>query len=322
MEEPTMPQNPIQFQPGMSMNEFFEEYGTEAQCEAALEHARWPNGFVCPECGGTAHSVFLVDGHKLWQCSRCRVQTTLRSGTLFHSSKLPLRTWFQAIYLVSQNKNNISALSLKRHLGICYRSAWRLKHKLLEAMAEREAPRKLTGTVLADDACVGCVHAGKPGRGSENKAWFMASVELDDENHTIHIRFDPLPDLTAKSIETWARTALHEGVHLVTDGLASLAAAAPAVAAYVAIVLGGTKSSELEIFRWVNTFISNLKTALGGTYHHIDGHKYLGRYLAEAQYRVNRRFNLHSLVDCLLVACVRTAPSPEHWLRLGVARAG
>ena len=74
------------------------------------------------------------------------------------------------MYLVTHNKNDISALSLKRHLGICYRSAWRLKHKLLEAMAERDAPRKLTGTVLADDACVDGEHAGKAGRGSENNA--------------------------------------------------------------------------------------------------------------------------------------------------------
>lgn len=317
-----MPQNPIQFQPGMSMDEFFERYGTEPQCEAALERARWPEGFVCPQCGGQAHSTFLVDGHKVWQCSHCREQTTLRSGTLFHASKLSLRQWFQAMYLVTQNKNNISALSLKRHLGISYRSAWRLKHKLLEAMAEREAPRRLTGTVVADDACLGGEHAGKPGRGSENKAWFMAAVELDEQNHPLHVRFDPLSDLTGESIAAWARAALHASAHLVTDGLASLAAAAPAVATYGAIVLCGTKSSKLDVFRWVNTFISNLKTAISGTYHHIDVHKYLARYLAEAQYRVNRRFELRSLVDRLLVACVRTEPSPERWLRLGVVRAG
>jgi transposase-like protein len=164
-----MPQNPIQFQPGMSLDEFFEQYGTEAQCEAALERARWPCGFVCPRCGGTAHSTFLVDGHKVWQCSQCRAQTTLRSGTLFHGSKLPLRKWFQAIYLVTQNKNNISALSLMRHLGICYRSAWRLKHKLMEAMAEREAPRTLSGTVVAEDACLAWAARMPASRGADRR---------------------------------------------------------------------------------------------------------------------------------------------------------
>lgn len=129
----------------------------------------------------------------------------MRSGTLFHGSKLSLRKWFQAMYLVTQNKNNISALSLKRHLGICYGSAWRLKNKLMEAMAEREAPRTLVGTLLADDASLGGAHAGKPGPGSENKAWFMAAVELDEDNHPIHIRLDPLPDLKGESIKAWAR---------------------------------------------------------------------------------------------------------------------
>jgi hypothetical protein len=64
-----MPQNPIQFQHGMSLSEFVEQYGTEAQCEAALLRSRWPEGFVCPECGGRAHSHFLVEGRRYWQCS-------------------------------------------------------------------------------------------------------------------------------------------------------------------------------------------------------------------------------------------------------------
>jgi transposase-like protein len=102
-----MPQNKIQFQPGMPLSELIERFGTEAQCETALERARWPSGFVCPECGESAHSTFLADGRKYWQCVHCRAQTTVRSGTLFHASKLPLTKWFQAIYLVTQNESNI-----------------------------------------------------------------------------------------------------------------------------------------------------------------------------------------------------------------------
>ena len=160
-----------------AVEQLIERFGTEVQCEVALVRARWPSGFVCPECGESAHSTFLADGRRYWQCAHCRTQTTVRSGTLFHASKLPLTVWFQAIYLVTQNKSNLSALSLKRHLGVCYRTAWRVKHKLLEAMAERESRRLLTGVVLADDAYLGGVRAGKPGRGSTNKVPFMAAVE-------------------------------------------------------------------------------------------------------------------------------------------------
>ncbi|MEA3276808.1 MAG: IS1595 family transposase, partial [Pseudomonadota bacterium] len=202
-----MPQNKIQFQPGMSLSELIERFGTEALCEAALERARWPSRFVCPQCGESVHCTFLTDGRKYWQCAHCRAQTTVRSGTLFHASKLPLTKWFQAICLVTQNKSNISALSLKRHLGVCYRTAWRIKHKLLEAMAESESRRLLKGVVMADDAYLGGVHAGKPGRGSENKVPFLAAVELNDEGHPQHVRFDPIADLTGASMANWAGPA-------------------------------------------------------------------------------------------------------------------
>jgi transposase-like protein len=315
-----MPQNPIQFQHGMSLNEFLTLYGTEAQCEAALQQARWPDGFVCPECGERRHCIFTVEGRRYWQCAHCHEQTTLRSGTLFHASKLPLTVWFQGIYLVTQNKSNISALSLKRHLGISYRSAWRLKHKLMEAMAEREAPRRLHGDVIADDAYLGGKHAGKPGRGSENKVPFVAAVELTEEGHPLRVRLDAIPDLKAASVREWARNALDPSVHLVTDGLSSLAAAGEEVAEYGAIIVSPRKSSELSAFRWVNTFISNAKTAIRGTYHHFDFAKYRRRYLAQAQYRINRRFDLASLVGRMVWASARTAPCPEHWLRLAEVR--
>ena len=315
-----MSQNPIQFQHGMSLNEFLTLYGTEAQCEAALQQARWPDGFVCPECGERRHCIFTVEGRRYWQCAHCHERTTLRAGTLFHASKLPLTVWFQGIYLVTQNKSNFSALSLKRHLGISYRSAWRLKHKLMEAMAEREAPRRLHGDVIADDAYLGGKHAGKPGRGPENQVPFVAAVELTEEGRPLRVRLDALPDLKAASVREWARNALDPSVHLVTDGLSSLAAAGEEVAEYGAIIVSPRKSSELSAFRWVNTFISNAKTAIRGTYHHFDFAKYRRRYLAQAQYRINRRFDLASLVGRMVWASARTAPCPEHWLRLAEVR--
>jgi len=77
-----MPQDKIQFQPGMSLSALGERFGTEAQCEAALQRARWPARFVCPECGESAHWTFTADERKYWQCAHCRAQLTVRSGTL------------------------------------------------------------------------------------------------------------------------------------------------------------------------------------------------------------------------------------------------
>ena len=187
-------------------------------------------------------------------------------------------------------------------------------------MAERESRRILSGVVLADDATLGGVQAGKPGRGSANKALFMAAVELDEDGYPQHVRLDSIEDVKGTTLVNRAATSLNSNVHLVTDGLASFNAAGAAVAQHGVIIVTPRQSSDLEMFRWVNTFISNVKTAIHGTYHHFDFKKYRARYLAEAQYRINRRFELHTLVDRLLWSCARTAPCSESWLRLGVVR--
>ena len=111
----------IQFQPGVSMPKFFFScYGTEAQCAAALLALRWPQGFRCPRCSSAEHYVVGHGARKLFQCRGCRRQTSLTSGTVMDSTKLPLTAWFLAIYLVSQDKTGLSALALMRHLGTSY----------------------------------------------------------------------------------------------------------------------------------------------------------------------------------------------------------
>src|SRR5204863_7742037 len=118
-----MKMNRVQFQPGLSMPEFYERYATEAQCRAALEAARWPAGFACPACGGAARTSFERGGLRYWQCGACAHQCSLISGTIFEASKLPLSRWFLAMQLLTQSKNNVSALELMRQLGVSYRSA-------------------------------------------------------------------------------------------------------------------------------------------------------------------------------------------------------
>ena len=185
--------NLVQFQAGLSMAEFQRQYGTEAQCAAALEAMRWPGGFRCPDCGSSDHTVFERAGWKYWQCSGCRCQTTVVAGTIFQATTLPLTRWFLAMHLLTQAKNNVAALELKRHLGVCYRTAWRVKHKLLQVMVEREADRVLEGRVEIDDAYLGGEHPGKPGRGSENKVPFVIAVQTSEEGHPLLMKATPLP---------------------------------------------------------------------------------------------------------------------------------
>lgn len=114
-----MATNVVQFQAGLSMPEFLAQYGTEAQCRRAVFRSRWAKGYRCPKCARRTHSRFRREGQIYYQCSDCRQQTTLLTGTLFEATKLPLRTWFLAIHLLTATKTNMAALELKRHLGVC-----------------------------------------------------------------------------------------------------------------------------------------------------------------------------------------------------------
>lgn len=108
-----MAMNQVQFQLGLSMAEFLQLYGTEGLCRAALEQMRWPTGFRRPRCECRDYSRHERDQQSLWQCRQCRHQASLLARTVFQARKLPLRTWFMASHLLTQSKNNLSALALK-----------------------------------------------------------------------------------------------------------------------------------------------------------------------------------------------------------------
>ena len=312
-----MARNLIQFQPGLSLPEFMRRYATQAQCEAALESSRWSNGFQCPNCGDPRHSRYQRNGRTLFQCQRCRRQTSLTAGTIFEASKLPLTTWFLAMHLITQAKNNVSALELSRHLGVSYNSAWLIKHKLLQVMAERERNRELVGRIEIDDAYLGGERGGRRGRGSPNKVPFVAAVQTNEEGHPQFVRFDCLAGFTHAEITLWAQRALAASTQVLSDGLSGFSVLAEMVEEHQPIVTGsGRAAAQHPQFRWVNTLLGNLKTALTGTYHAIKFAKYAQRYLAEVQYRFNRRFDLSVILPRLLRAAVTTKARPLHITRL------
>jgi transposase-like protein len=315
-KEANMAQNRIQFQKSLSLPEFLHDYGQEEQCAQALEKMRWPQGFVCPGCGSLQYGIVWHKTVKTFQCKSCYCQTTLTGGTIFHSTKLPLTTWFMAIYFLTQTKNNVSALELTRLLGVCYRTAWRTKHKLMQVMSEREQTTILSGRVEVDDAYLGGKHPGKRGRGSENKTPFIAAVETNGEGHPIRAVFSPVKTFSSAEVTKWACTSLSPSAMVISDGLFCFRAVVASGCSHSYEYVGKTqKSTEMGCFYWVNTVLSNIKTAIEGTYHSFDFAKYIKRYLAEVQYRFNRRFDLRSMFPRLLFAGVKTGKRTEAWLR-------
>ena len=158
---------------GLSEAEFRERFGTEEACREALFQMRWREGPTCPACGGA--SFCRLRTRKVFRCSRCKKQLSLTAGTVFQDSKLPLTVWFAAIYHLTQSKGGISSIELGRHLGVRRQTAWLVKHKLMRAMADREAAKpRLEGRVEVDDAYLGGSATAASGAGvppARRRSW-------------------------------------------------------------------------------------------------------------------------------------------------------
>lgn len=306
--------NSVQFQEGMSLPDFMEKYGTEEKCIESLFELRWPKGHICPECGNNGYSY--ISTRKLWQCLSCKHQTSITSDTIFHATKLPLTKWFLAIYLITQDKNGIAALELKRKIGVNYNTAWAIKHKVMQVMVDRQKDHKLSGRIEIDDAYMGGEKEGKRGRGSENKTPFIAAVETTDDGKPVQVHFRPIEAFSLEALEIWAKKNITEGSLVVSDGLGCFKAVTAANCKHQVHICGsGKKSVKNAAFLWVNTLLGNLKTAINGTYHSI-GSQYISRYLAEFEYRINRRYDLKAILSRFIKVAANTNPYPIKNLKL------
>ena len=175
----------------MSMNlpELIEQFRSEDKCREYLEDLRWPNGVRCPRCGDK--SVSWIEKRSQWECNgtSCRYQFSVTAGTVFHDSHLPLWKWFLAIYLIGESKKGISGKQLQRTLGVSYKTAWYLGHRVRSAM-EEDSPVPLRGIVEIDETWIGGKHRRYKGKGKDNKLDRAASPKSP----------------TADSLRTWSTT--------------------------------------------------------------------------------------------------------------------
>src|SRR3954451_14875993 len=243
---------------GLSEAQFREAYGTEEQCRAVVEKLRWPEGFVCPSCGGT-EGKWLSARPKI-PCRACRHQVSLTAGTIFHATKLPLTTWFLAMWLIATAKNGISSVELGRRLGVKQTNAWGLKQKIMAVMAGRDDAKPLDGRVEMDDAYLGGHRPGRRGRGAAGKQPFVAVVSTSDDRRPRKMKLLPVKGFRKREIKRLGSEHLASASRLVTDGLSSWSAAAEAGLAHTAMVTGsGRRAAQWSPFKWVNTTLGNVK---------------------------------------------------------------
>ena len=169
-----------------SLIEFQSMFPDNDACAAWLIEMRWPNGFVCPECGHDKGWALRGKAHT-FECAGCGRQTSVTSGTQLHASKLPLTVWFWAAYLMATHSNGISALQLQKQVGIgSYRTAWTPAHKLRSATVDPERSR-LSGLVEVDEASLPFRTRNDPaargqGRSPDGKMLIIGAIELGDGN--------------------------------------------------------------------------------------------------------------------------------------------
>lgn len=147
---------------GVNLVTLVKKYGTDESARAYLESLRWPNGAACPRCGGAdpyrlkARPDSKRPGRPgLYKCKACRRQFTVTVGTIFEDSHIPLSTWVIALHLMAASKKGMSAHQLHRMLGIAYKSAWFMAHRIRWAMTQEPLAGRLDGIVEADETYVG-----------------------------------------------------------------------------------------------------------------------------------------------------------------------
>lgn len=213
MEEPRHPVSGVDY-PG-TFQDFDTWFSSESACLKFIAKLRWPGGFVCPGCGEYAAKPSMM-GRGLLLCRKCKRQTSITAGTLFHGSHKPLRTWFLAVWFVTSQKHGASALGLKRVLGLgSYDTAWSWLHKLRRAMV-RPGRDQLTGEVEVDETYVGGKGTKIRGRGAKRKTIVAIAAEVCGRGPG-RIRMAKIPDLSAPSLRGFVRDNVQRGAELRTD---------------------------------------------------------------------------------------------------------
>ena len=295
---------------------FQQEFSTEEGCQNHLMSLRWPDGFVCPKCGGKEY--WLISTRRLLTCRNCRRQTSLTAGTAFHKTRTPLVKWYWLLYHMAMAKVGVSVAQVQRMLEINdYKTAWLMAHKVRKAMADRDARYSLAGLVEIDETFFGKAGA-KRGRGSEHKVVVLCAVsEYTDAKGNRRPGFAHMTvvaDASAESIGVFLERlgcgpSTHNGKRLLnairTDGWRSYGAVAKEKELeHCRVVLANPKDVG-RLLPFVHNIITNAKCVTRGTHRGVSA-KHLQKYLHEICYRFNRRFWEKELFDRLITACVST----------------
>ena len=286
---------------GFSIVDLIDKYDCDDKCRDALEQLRWPDGVCCTRCGYM--DVLELPKHDRWECKGCGYQFSVTSGTIMHDTHLPLRKWFLAIYLMCESRKGVSANQLKRTLGVAYRTAWYLCHRICEAMGNDPLNGKtLVGIIEVDETLVG----GKVKKGENprsNKTLVAGAIERGGR-----VRIERIRDAKKRTLHDFIDRSISDKAEAVyTDELASYLGLADGTIRHETVnhseeewVVGDVHTNSIEGV-W-----SLFERSVVGAFHKMSA-KHMDRYLEELEWRFNNRNNPHIFRDTL-ARIVKTDP--------------
>jgi transposase-like protein len=282
------------------------QFGTDDKCRERLVQLKWPKGVECPRC--QSNKISLIAARNVYDCDSCRYQFSVTAGSIFHDSHLPLTKWFFATYVMVESKKGVSANQLKRMLGISYKTAWYLCHRIRKAMTEA-APEQIGGegaTVECDETYIGG-HKRHVGSGYlGNKTMVLGALERGGE---VRLRVE-------RRSKRGDKQALH-GFVAETTAPDTSRICTDDNPGYVGIADADTKHHSVNhsAEEWVRGDVhtngiegvwSLFKRSVVGSYHQIST-KHMDAYLDEFEWRFNQRDNPYLFRDTL----VRLLNSPK-----------
>lgn len=274
--------------------QLIEQFGSEAKCFDYLIALRWPDGVTCPRC--KSQKISRITKREQFDCDACRYQFSVRVNTIFHDSHLPLWKWFLAVYMMVVAKKGVSANQLKRTIGVSYKTAWYLCHRIRKAMAELNTV-KLGGTVEVDETYIGGKREGKGHEGKfDNKTMVMGALQ---RGGNIRLRVEHRGDrktlrkFVDDHVGGWAE-------NIYTDEAAAYGDMSDFDTTHEKVdhskeewVRGDVHTNSIEGV-W-----SLFKRSIIGSYHQVSA-KHLDAYLDEFEWRFNNRKNPYLFRDTLL----------------------
>ena len=298
----------------MNILSFIEEFPDEQSCKSDFKNNREKEGVFCKKCGCSDH--YWLQNKWQWECKRCSFRTTLRSGTLMESSKLPFRKWYLAMAFMSFSKKGISAKELQRQLGHSrYESIWSMMHKIRSSMGKRDALYTLKGEIEFDEGYFEKATSSKVklkrGRGSQkqlNVAVMAESTPLEDldtgnkSSQCKYFKMKVVGNHNSAEIDQLVSENFDQKSIVFSDKSTSYVNISDYVETHISVKSDNNVTK--TTLKWVHIAISNAKRTLLGIYHKIKG-KYLQQYLDEFCYKLNRRYFGEKLFDRLVLAIAK-----------------